>query len=410
MEDIAPILLNQILNDFYISIKGNAKLKNLRKKVEDGTATYVDVNGYASIISSCMKNAFSKYMKSDNLPDGRCYYNIAERIISSTEHEQYALIADFAESVQSLLNKKAQIGLKAQRASEDNEAVKSLSNVAANAREYDHVAKSISQSIERMGKNIVDRSVQQNAEFQVKAGLNPKIIRKTDGSCCEWCSRIAGVYDYPNNVPSEIYRRHNNCSCTVEYDPGSGRRQNVWNKQWRDEKESDRIENRKVITYNKGLRRDTNYSKSENYFDLQDVIPFMSITPDEIIHELDNSPIGKEYLEYMKSSGTKPILVYGKKSGGIRGEQQGSIIRIYIDNNKNSLVAAQTVIHELTHYRYDIGGCQWAEAVCMAHEKMHKERRNNLTADEKRYIVRLAKTAYPEYEWKRGGYHGSKRF
>lgn len=246
MEDITPSLLNQILKDFHNSIKSNAKLNHLQKKVEDEKATYVDVNEYASIISSCMKNAFSKYMKSENLPDGRCYYNIAERIVSATEHEQYELIADFAENVQALLNKKAQIGLKAQRASEDKEAVKSLSNVASNAREYDHVAKSVSQSVERMGKNIVDRSVQQNAEFQVKAGLNPKIIRKTDGNCCEWCSRIAGIYDYPNNVPKEIYRRHNNCSCTVEYDPGSGRRQNIWNKQWRDETESDRINNNKV--------------------------------------------------------------------------------------------------------------------------------------------------------------------
>ena len=258
MEDIVPELLNKILEDFRKSKASNSKLHNLQKKIDAGTATYTEANEYATIISSSMKTSFAKYMKSDNLPDGRCYYNIAERIISASEHEQYELIADFTESVQAVLNKRAQIGLKAQRVTEDMDAVKSLLNIAANVEQYDGVAKSVAQSVERMGLNVVDRSVKENAEFQTKAGLNPQIIRKTDGKCCEWCSKMAGIYNYPDNVPGDVYKRHNNCSCTVEYDPGSGRRQNVWNKQWRDEAESDRIEERKkYINYNKSKLPDS---------------------------------------------------------------------------------------------------------------------------------------------------------
>ena len=37
-----------------------------------------------------------------------------------------------------------------------------------------------------------------------------------------------------------------------------------------------------------------------------------------------------------------------------------------IYNIASERVAAQTVIHEITHCRYNIGGCQWVEAVCMA--------------------------------------------
>lgn len=81
-----------------------------------------------------------------------------------------------------------------------------------------------------------------------------------------------------------------------------------------------------------------------------------------------------------------------------------------MSNILNETVAAQTVIHEVTHARYNIGKCQWAEAVCFAQEKKHIIGRNELTFSEKRYIVELAKKNYPEYEWKKGGYSGGKYF
>lgn len=68
----------------------------------------------------------------------------------------------------------------------------------------------------------MDSTVKTNADFQYKAGLRPKIRRMTDGKCCEWCSRLAGVYDYPD-VPKDVFRRHANCGCVVEYDPGDGK-------------------------------------------------------------------------------------------------------------------------------------------------------------------------------------------
>ncbi len=72
-------------------------------------------------------------------------------------------------------------------------------------------------------------------------------------------------------------------------------------------------------------------------------------------------------------------------------------------------MAAQTVIHEVTHQRYGIEKNQWAEAVCMAHEKMHITGRNYLTVSEKRYIVNLVRQAYPEYQWRKGGYVNEKK-
>lgn len=54
------------------------------------------------------------------------------------------------------------------------------------------------------------------------------IVRTTDGKCCKWCTAIAGRYEY-GNEPHDVYRRHDNCGCTVIYESGR-QRQDVWTK------------------------------------------------------------------------------------------------------------------------------------------------------------------------------------
>lgn len=74
--------------------------------------------------------------------------------------------------------------------------------------------------------------------------LTPKIIRTAEPGCCEWCSLRAGEESYPVK-DHNIYRRHPNCRCQVEYYPGNRKRgsQNVWSK----ESEKSKIDSRKNI-------------------------------------------------------------------------------------------------------------------------------------------------------------------
>ncbi len=135
------------------------------------------------------------------------------------------------------------------------------------------------------------------------------------------------------------------------------------------------------------------------------------ISIDDIKAEMSKSPIGKEVLSQIEQSDVLIQVLQGvKPPSGERGTQQGNKITIYLDNIANQRVAAQTVIHEMTHFYYDIGGCQWAEAVCFAKEKMHIEKRNKLTYKELRYVVKLATDNYDELNWKKGGYRNGKTF
>lgn len=66
--------------------------------------------------------------------------------------------------------------------------------------------------------------------------------------------------------------------------------------------------------------------------------------------------------------------------------------------------------NEMTHFYYQIGNCQHAEAVCFAMEKMHLLNRDYLTEEEWNQMVKLAVDNYPEYEWEDGGYGKFNQF
>ena len=55
------------------------------------------------------------------------------------------------------------------------------------------------------------------------------------------------LFRSPEEAPdgSDVWRRHNNCRCTVDYDPGEGKVQDVWSKKWKESE--DVLEYRKRI-------------------------------------------------------------------------------------------------------------------------------------------------------------------
>ena len=94
---------------------------------------------------------------------------------------------------------------------------------------------------ETMLRSQYDRDMERGAETCASAGLKTYIVRDADPGCCKWCSEAAGRYTY-GEEPKDVYRRHDNCSCTVVYESGRGK-QNVWSKQnWSAEQEQKYLE------------------------------------------------------------------------------------------------------------------------------------------------------------------------
>lgn len=247
MKDISPELLRDIQDTYSKLLEENTVIAGIKKKIESKTINYNDAFEYACQSGEVYAAAFKKVLNSDVLPDGKMYWNIAQSVVKPTLEDMYDKVADVAQITQKQLNEAANIGIKALRVTNKEDRIEGLLNRLASEEMYDDISWILDRPVVTMAQSVIDDSVKINSEFQYKAGMKPKIIRTAAGGCCKWCTARAGIFIYPD-VPNDIYRRHENCNCTVVYNPGEGKKyQNVWSKEWKNADENDKINNRKKL-------------------------------------------------------------------------------------------------------------------------------------------------------------------
>ena len=161
-----------------------------------------------------------------------------------------------------------------------------------------------------------------------------------------------------------------------------------------------------------GPEGDVNYAKSFADSIKQDIHESMWIySLEDARKELLKSPVGIDTINAIKNSDVIiNVINMRMHPTGARGEQGGNRIDIYARQCQNKLVFSQTIVHEMAHYRFGIGECQHAEAICFAMEKMHKERRDYLKPNEWEYVKKLSQDTYPELKWEEGGYGNYEQF
>lgn len=228
--DIGAELLEKIRADFEKRCKSDAYIQAALKKVEAGTASFEDVSLLSQSLGNRLTSAIKLYVKPENLPDGRLYYNIADTILTGSLKDNYEVINSVCESVQKQLDKKAGINIKPQKADFPKERVNALANSVSNEKtEWETVQRRLDAPVRNITESFYIDYVKTNAEFRGKSGLEAYIVRTDHGGCCDWCAKLAGRYRYPDGVPKDVYRRHDNCTCTVTYENGK-QRQDVWSK------------------------------------------------------------------------------------------------------------------------------------------------------------------------------------
>lgn len=129
-----------------------------------------------------------------------------------------------------------------------------------------------------------------------------------------------------------------------------------------------------------------------------------SFTRQDILNEMNKSPVGRKALRWLSDSDVHVIIDEDDYGEGARGKQEGELIHLYPRNIVSLRVAAQTLIHELGHYHYHIGNCQHAEVICFALEKLHLTKREKLTSSEWNQIEQLAIDVYSDLPWEKDGY------
>lgn len=329
MEDIAPKLYEQIKKEFDHKISDSKRLSTLSEKLVKGNATYREAHEFAIESGEILSQVFKSNLSSSVLPDGKLYYNIADRIIRPMMGDLYEGVADYAKDVQALLNKQQKIGIKAIKPELNADKVQGIIDITSGKEYFDDIVYMLGEPIVNFAQTIVDDAVRANADFQYKAGLSPKIVRTSTGHCCKWCDNLAGIYEYEevSDTGNDVFRRHKHCKCLVEFDSGDGRRQNVHTKEWSKGKNSDKIKIKKVA---KEAPKDKEKRiKEENGLDLASRIakhPKMlgAYTPEGLYDSLQN--MGYE-IKALKGKNYRDVPF--KEGGGFRVHFGGDGILMY---------------------------------------------------------------------------------
>lgn len=264
-DDIAPELLEKVQSDYRKLRENDKELARISERTAAGSADGKDLDAYAVREGELLAEALHRNVSGDVLPNGKMYFNIADRVLPSVLRENYDNVADMSERIIAGMNDRAGIHICAQRPELNEDRVKGLVNLAATADQYEDRRKEIEADVVNFSQSVGTDTVRKNADFQYQSGLSPKIHRTAEGGCCKWCAGLAGTYDYASvkGSGSDVWQRHRDCRCIVEFDPGNGRRQNAHTKAWRsDEDRAKRIE------YSRETERRINENRKYN-----DILP-----------------------------------------------------------------------------------------------------------------------------------------
>lgn len=203
-------------------------VQKLIDKINSGKATYADTALYARWAAINLGMCLSGVICEIDLNDRAA-------VCKALMLDQYRDINGFVDIVQSELDSRFGIQLAPQRAPFNKERADTIGHSLADTTKPDDV-------IERRAENAVanavesmhDDRMQAESKFRSRLGLTV-VIERTGANCCPWCAEVAGKYRY-GEEPEGVFRRHDNCNCTIIYDSQvlrgavgeDGRRTKTW--------------------------------------------------------------------------------------------------------------------------------------------------------------------------------------
>lgn len=208
-------LLKKIRADYNEFAKRNKYIQQCIEKIESGSATFKEVDSVTKATGYALKVAFEKNI-ADNISEFANEDTI-RKILNSTLGDNYEFINLIATNVQKRLDEKAGISIVPQKAPFPSERTNNLAAYTAKQDlSKDSALRDFSAATENIVNSIYTDYVKENAEFRSNAGLEVTVSRWDDVGCCYWCESLVGKYTYPD-VPDDIWRRHKNCSCVIDY-------------------------------------------------------------------------------------------------------------------------------------------------------------------------------------------------
>lgn len=164
---------------------------------------------------------------------------------------------------------------------------------------------------------------------------------------------------------------------------------------------------KKARSYKSELKRNESrvmVEKANSLFDVQPLEKGDTVKPVSIYKDLKTSEVGQHVLDYIDKNNVSVDIFYNKDTIAEYGMEKDYglnmgkhiFINARVCNTKRKMV--ETIIHETTHIEYNIGGDMHAECVCDYYALKH--RKEKLTGEDIKGIIKSVKERYSDYEWR----------
>ena len=189
-------------------LAADPSLRAVVKRIKNGKATLTDSAEYARVLSHILGREVSANVL--DLDD-------RAGVVTQLLHDCYEDVNSIYAQAQTLLDEQAGIHINPQKPAFPAERVDQFTHSLIDPTVAESVIKRRARAgCETIAKSYHDDCIKKNAQFRHDAGLKCYIVR-IGTKCCEWCSEVAGKYEF-GDQPDGIFRRHDNCDCTIIYD------------------------------------------------------------------------------------------------------------------------------------------------------------------------------------------------
>lgn len=212
----------EILSLFYQRLASDPQARAAMRRVERQTATFTDTAQLSERASVLLGEVFGERVL--DVPE-----ELREAVCTALLRERYDTMNGILADVQEAADEALGLSLDAAHAPFPAERVQTVAHSLIDPGvTAATIQRRANKPVATVARSFHDDFIETNAKKRSDLGLRCHITRETDGKCCPWCDGLAGRYVYGRH-PGDIFRRHDNCGCTVTYEEGR-QRQDVWTK------------------------------------------------------------------------------------------------------------------------------------------------------------------------------------
>lgn len=215
------LVFDDIKGEFVTLVRTDKTATTLAEMAAAGTANYRDASLYAVRVGDLLGRVLKNHAPMVDISEWD-----VEQLIPSALGLDHAMVAEVCAEVQTAMNEANRYGIRAVVPEFDGNRAYGLVEELKNNPEFVNIEDLFYDQLTNFSQSVVDQSIRDNAELQWKSGIKATVVRTPDAEACPWCMNLAGSYDYETvrDTGNDVWRRHDNCRCTIEYYNGRGGR------------------------------------------------------------------------------------------------------------------------------------------------------------------------------------------